>query len=257
MYRNLLSLLMFWFLSSMVSSAQSHGTSGGSPAEPSPPAAESSFGSFVLEVANREDAVYPLEAIRNNIQGRATVKVLISGDGEAESAEILTGNATLAESGLVAAKEWKFKTWKHKVYLPLRAWADISFDFHLPNEKPEDKAGSTSQSLFVKGTVTQSGELPQILMISPAIASRMLIYKVAPKYPTEARQKKVQGSVVLLAVISKKGAVERLNVLSGDPLLLNAAAAAVQRWRYRPYVLNGGPVEVSTQITVSFTLSGL
>ena len=65
-----------------------------------------------------------------------------------------------------------------------------------------------------------------------------------------------QGEVVLAAVISKDGAIENLRVVRGHPLLVKAALTAVQQWRYRPYVLNGEPIEVETQVTVNFVLAG-
>ncbi len=83
-----------------------------------------------------------------------------------------------------------------------------------------------------------------------------LIYKVQPIYPPMARAVRVQGSVILKAVISKSGAIENLQVVSGHPMLVKAAIEAVSQWRYRPYVLNDEPVEVETQVTVNFLLSG-
>jgi periplasmic protein TonB len=83
-----------------------------------------------------------------------------------------------------------------------------------------------------------------------------LVYRIQPEYPALARQVRVQGTVVLRAVISREGAIENLQVLSGHPLLVKAAMEAVRQWRYRPYVLNGEPVEVETQVTVNFILSG-
>jgi len=83
-----------------------------------------------------------------------------------------------------------------------------------------------------------------------------LIHRVQPEYPPLARQARIQGTVVLRAVISREGRIENLQVLSGHPLLVPAALAAVRQWRYRPYSLNDQPVEVETQITVNFTLTG-
>jgi len=83
-----------------------------------------------------------------------------------------------------------------------------------------------------------------------------LIYRVQPQYPALARQARVQGTVVLHAVISRDGRIENLQVISGHPLLVKSAEDAVQQWRYRPYYLNNEPVEVETQVTVNFTLSG-
>lgn len=83
-----------------------------------------------------------------------------------------------------------------------------------------------------------------------------LIRKVQPIYPALARSARIQGVVSLQAVISKEGTIENLRVLSGHPMLTAAAIDAVRQWRYRPYVLNGTPVEVETQITVNFSLAG-
>ncbi len=83
-----------------------------------------------------------------------------------------------------------------------------------------------------------------------------LVLRVQPAYPSLARQVRVQGLVVLRAVISRDGTIENLQVLSGHPMLVQAAVDAVRQWRYRPYVLNGEPVEVETEVKVNFILSG-
>jgi periplasmic protein TonB len=83
-----------------------------------------------------------------------------------------------------------------------------------------------------------------------------LLRQVQPTYPPLAKTARIQGPVVLEAVISKAGAIENLRVISGPPLLVKAAIEAVSEWRYRPYILNDEPVEVETRITVNFTLGG-
>ena len=83
-----------------------------------------------------------------------------------------------------------------------------------------------------------------------------LIHPVQPEYPPLAKQARVEGTVVLRAVIDREGKIENLQVLSGHPMLVAAALKAVQQWRYRPYRLNEQPIEVETLITVHFTLSG-
>jgi protein TonB len=83
-----------------------------------------------------------------------------------------------------------------------------------------------------------------------------LIRRIEPVYPPLARSARIQGRVVLAAVISKAGTIENLRTLSGHPMLVPSAVDAVSQWRYRPYILNGEPVEVETQITVNFTLGG-
>jgi protein TonB len=84
----------------------------------------------------------------------------------------------------------------------------------------------------------------------------MLIRPVQPIYPPLAKNARIQGTVVLQAIISKQGMIEHLQALSGPPMLVPAALEAVRQWRYRPYVLNGEAVEVETQVTVNFVLSG-
>jgi periplasmic protein TonB len=100
---------------------------------------------------------------------------------------------------------------------------------------------------------------PPAPVLRPPRVSRMmegnLIHRVQPDYPTLAKIAHVQGTVVLHAVIGKDGKIKDLHVVSGSPLLVRAAKDAVNQWRYRPYILNGEPIEVDTQVTVSFVLS--
>lgn len=97
---------------------------------------------------------------------------------------------------------------------------------------------------------------PQRVRVSQGVTQGLLISKVQPAYPPLARQARVQGSVVLAADIGKGGQIENLRVISGHPMLTQSAMDAVKQWRYKPYILNGEPVAVETQITVNFTLSG-
>jgi protein TonB len=83
-----------------------------------------------------------------------------------------------------------------------------------------------------------------------------LIYRVQPLYPPLARQARIEGPVQLRAIISKAGAIERLTLESGHPMLAGSAIDAVRKWRYRPYMLNDEPVEIETEITVNFVLAG-
>lgn len=83
-----------------------------------------------------------------------------------------------------------------------------------------------------------------------------LLHRVEPVYPPLAKAARIQGSVVLVAVISKAGTIDNLHAVSGPPMLVPAAVTAVSQWRYRPYILNSEPIEVETQITVNFLLAG-
>ncbi len=94
----------------------------------------------------------------------------------------------------------------------------------------------------------------QKLRVSSGVAEGQLIHQVSPKYPSQARQAHIQGTVALQAVIGKDGSVQGLRVLSGPPLLVPAAMEAVKEWRYKPFYLNGEASDADTQINVKFTL---
>jgi protein TonB len=87
------------------------------------------------------------------------------------------------------------------------------------------------------------------------VQAARLINKVQPMYPPLARQTRISGTVKLHAIIGKDGTVQRLEVQSGHPLLVQAAQDAVRQWRYQPTLLNGEPVEVDTEIDVIFSLA--
>jgi protein TonB len=82
-----------------------------------------------------------------------------------------------------------------------------------------------------------------------------LIRKVEPVYPAAAAEQKAQGAVSFQATITKDGAVTNLKLISGDPLLSQAAQQAISQWKFRPAVLNGEPVEVTQTIVVKFNLA--
>jgi protein TonB len=91
--------------------------------------------------------------------------------------------------------------------------------------------------------------------VSTGVQAARLIFGPKPPYPPLAKAARVQGNVRLQAVIAPNGTIRNLHVMSGPPLLVNAALAAVQQWRYQPTLLSGNAVEVITEIDVNFTLS--
>jgi protein TonB len=96
---------------------------------------------------------------------------------------------------------------------------------------------------------------PQRIKVGGNVQAANLIKKVAPVYPPLAKQARIQGHVLLSAVISNEGTIQDLKVNSGHPLLVQSAMDAVRQWQYKPTMLNGEPVEVSTEIDVNFTLN--
>jgi protein TonB len=97
---------------------------------------------------------------------------------------------------------------------------------------------------------------PQRVRVSTGVATGLLLRKVQPNYPPLAKAARIQGHVLLQAEISKDGTIQNLQLISGHPMLAPAAIEAVKQWRYKPYLLNGEPVAVETQVDVIFSLSG-
>ena len=93
------------------------------------------------------------------------------------------------------------------------------------------------------------------MRIAARVAEANLIHDVPPQYPSEAGRTRIEGTVILMAVIGKDGTVKDVRVESGLPILAQAAIDAVKQWRYKPYLIDGEPVEVDSRITINFTLS--
>ncbi len=118
-----------------------------------------------------------------------------------------------------------------------------------------DLGGLSSKvpSSVISGIPVARPELAPKIQVSSGVAQGLLVHQVTPRYPPQARLAHVQGTVVLQALIGKDGSVRNLHTLSGPPLLTQAAIDAVKQWRYKPYYLDGQPVEAETQINVKFT----
>jgi protein TonB len=113
--------------------------------------------------------------------------------------------------------------------------------------------GPVFQTQTARPVVRQEAKGP--LAVSSTVEDGLLIYKRTPIYPPIGVATRAQGTVVLQATISKSGTIENLRVISGPPILQQAALDAVKTWRYRPYMLDGQPIAVETTVNVIFTLS--
>jgi len=96
--------------------------------------------------------------------------------------------------------------------------------------------------------------VPASIHLSSKLVEGNIVYKSIPQYPAIAKAVGAQGTIVLQAMISKAGTIENLHVISGPPMLQQAAIDAVKTWRYKPYMLNGQAVEVETTVNVIFKL---
>ena len=94
----------------------------------------------------------------------------------------------------------------------------------------------------------------RVLIYCPVLKAPQVVFQPKPKYPPEAVKAGVKGTVRLEAIVAKDGLIKRLNVISGEPVSVKAATEAVSQWRYKPTLLSGKPVEVSTAVDVKFEL---
>jgi protein TonB len=149
----------------------------------------------------------------------------------------------------------------------LSAPTRISRDLTKPNEQEapgmsvaalEGMGGNQGQ---IMGTALGGkrthvvGADPQIVNVSAGVAAGHLVRQTPPVYPPIARAARVSGTVVLGATISKSGATQDIRVISGPTMLRQAAVEALRGWRYRPYLLNNAPVDISTTVSVIFALN--
>jgi protein TonB len=128
----------------------------------------------------------------------------------------------------------------------------------VPGGVPGGSMGGVLGSIASAGSVAALPKVatPQRVRVSSGVQSGLLVRKVQPTYPPLARQARIQGTVILQAQISKSGDIENLQLISGHPMLAPAAIEAVKQWKYKPYLLNGEPVEVETTVQVNFSLAG-
>lgn len=116
--------------------------------------------------------------------------------------------------------------------------------------------GASSRSSAAAASLSGPGFLPnaQRLRIDATVQENHLIREVVPAYPPLAKQARIQGTVRFTVLIGKDGSVEKIQLISGHPLLVSAAEAALRQWVYRPTLLNGQPVEVISQAYINFAL---
>jgi len=235
-----------------------------------------------LEVVKSVKASYPIAAGVKGIQGQVLLKVSVSEKGDVQEVEVVRGDPVLADSAVKGMKKWKFKPYIKNgkatqivTQIPFDfAFSDRVTDEPLPKEKTKEQKASTSEKSVgspadsssdakaANSTVANgsdsAGAASDVthyrVRLAGGVSEGHLIHKVAPIYPEEAKRERIQGTVLLHAIIDKEGRVAELKPISGPKELIPASLGAVQEWRYTPYILNGEAVEVETTITVNFRL---
>jgi protein TonB len=155
----------------------------------------------------------------------------------------------------VASKTTAAKTNSQPIVIKNKAAADPPAGNDAPVVSVTSIASATGATIpnFMGASKALTPTL-QRLNVSQGVSRGLLIKQVQPNYPPSALRMHVEGSVQMLATLSKNGDISEVKILSGDPQLSQAAANAVKQWKYKPYLLNGEPVEIQTQITVNFKL---
>jgi TonB family protein len=122
-------------------------------------------------------------------------------------------------------------------------------------QSPTSPDNSSSGADVANSPCRADHDADKVIRVEGDVTKGLLIHKVNPSYPRAARKAHIEGTVVLCASISKKGGIENLTAASGPPELIPSSIKAIKKWRYKPYLLNGEPVEVETEIRVNYALS--
>lgn len=201
------------------------------------------------DISARDEAPQP---------GMVWLKVLVSKTGAVEEVVVVNGPGELPGVAMAAVKGWKYKP-----YLVNGEAKEIQSSILLWFENGVGKrtldggtgvAGMSGMGSNAPPPVVKRAPPSGAVQVSSGVVAGLMERPiVSPVYPPEAKAAHVQGVVVMHAIISKTGEIKDLQVISGHPLLTQAAMDAVRQWRYRPYLLQGVPVEVETTINVNFT----
>ena len=194
------------------------------------------------QVLTKVAPTYPPLARQARIQGTVVLKVQISKSGDVEDVQLSSGHPMLAPAAIEAVKQWKYKPFLLNGE-PVAVETSVTVNFTLADNPPaENDAGDGNSA-------------PSRVRVSRNVMQSLLVKKVQPGYPPEAKEEHIQGVVLLQVILDKEGSVANIQLISGHPSLAPAAIEAVKQWKYRPYLLNGAPIDVETQVAVNFTLS--
>jgi len=195
---------------------------------------------------------YPQEAREHHIQGDVYIDVVVNESGHVQTVKLsncANCSSILGDASLEAVRKWKYQpTAVDGKPVAVSSW--IAFRFRLLRKPSVEILTRSESSTPPPETLKPAGS--RKLRISSGVAEANLIYKVEPQYPAKAKAEHIQGDVVMQCVIDKEGKLVVTKLLSGHPVLAEPSLEVVRQWRYKPYTLNGEPVEVETTITIKF-----
>lgn len=211
-------------------------------------------------LTHRVEPEYPEGARAEHVSGEVILRVIVDKQGKVVevapvSREGLPPDPAVTDDPRLRAAAMKaVKQWEYRPYLlngePIEVETRVVVRFKLESSQPAPQAPETA------APQEPGAASPQVkrLRIAPGVLEGMILQKVEPKYPPMARVAHIQGDVRMLVTIDKEGNVHNLRLVSGHPILAQAAMDAVKEWKYKPFLLNGDPVEVEGAILVAFRM---
>jgi TonB family protein len=205
-------------------------------------------------VLAKQAPVYPPDAKAAGIQGAVVLSATITKTGTVENVQVVSGPEKLRDAAVGAASNWRYRPYELNG-LPVAVSTTITINFSL-GDRSTAGAGAAEGPDTRPAAGVAFEQSPNAVRVSTGVMAGLLLHKVAPVYPSEAKAARVSGSVVLHATISKTGTVGNLQVVSGPEMLRASAMDSVRQWIYKPYLLKGQPVDVETQIIVNYNFTG-
>jgi TonB family protein len=192
--------------------------------------------------------VYPPLARQARIQGTVVLRIVIDKEGVVRDPQIVSGHPMLSPAAIEAVKQWRYGRYISDDK-PVEVETNVRVTFRLA-DGPDTRSPQGSQP----DSAPRAG-VPKLVRVAAGIMQGLLEHKVDPEYPADAKEKHIEGAVLLNVDVDSEGNVARVELVSGHPQLAAAATDAVLQWRYRAFVLNGEAEPVETTVEVKFKLA--
>ncbi len=202
------------------------------------------------------DPVYPAAALKNGVQGTVILQPWIDKAGTVGEVAVVSGDPLLVESAVAAVKQWKYKPYLLNAE-PFEIQTKVSLNFKISKSNAgsgtvEDAPIKPSGGLDTgpRSAIRKGPDLSPRARVPSEVAQKLCVKKVRPTYPAGASG---QGDVIVDVIIDEHGRVANQVVRRGDRVFYSEALDAVQKWRYKPYLLNGLPVRFETDVELHFS----
>jgi len=214
---------------------------------------------------HRVDPEYPADVRSAGLWGQVGVRFVIDkqgrtvGVGVNDQSTQTSFDQRVTDAAVKAVRQWVFKPYLlNGEPKEVESFVRLPYNFSRQNpsqsETPKAASPLPSSPSPAPSPTPEAGPKPMKLRVSPGVAESLISHKVQPKYPREAKEKRIEGDVVIKIVIGRDGEVKSLEGSHGESILMQAAMEAIRQWKYKPCLLDGQPVEVESQVKISFHL---